>query len=155
MITDDVVLGRDVKIYQPELVNLYGCEIGDETSIGAFVEIGRGVIIGSRVKILPFAFIPTGVTIKDGVFIGPGVIFTNDRNPSSTTRDGKLKTDSDWKLEAIVVQSRASIGANATIRCGVSIGEGATVGAGAVVTKDVPAGATVVGVPAELLDVTQ
>ncbi len=153
MIANDVKLGRNVKIPQPELVNLYGCSIGDECTIGAFVEIRRDVVIGSRVKIQAFAFIPEGVEIGDGAFIGPHVTFTNDRYPASVNEAGELLMPGEWQLERTVVAARAAIGANATILCGVTIGEGATVGAGAVVVSDVPPGMTVVGNPARPLPI--
>ena len=151
MIADDVVIETGVRIPQPGLVNLYGCHIKAEASIGAFVEIGSGVIIGRNVKVLPFTFIPAGVTIGDDAFVGPGVIFTNDRYPRSTTEDGTLKDAFDWTREDTIVERGASIGAGVTIRCGVRIGENAVVGAGAVVTKDVPLGGIVAGNPAHFL----
>ncbi len=150
MIADDVKLGEGVKIYQPSLVNLYGCEIGDGSSVGAFVEIRRGVKLGKNVKVQAFAFIPEGVTIEDGAFIGPHACFTNDLYPRSTNPDGSLQTAADWKLVTTTVKKGASIGANATIVCGVTIGEYAMVAAGAVVTRDVPPYALVVGVPARV-----
>ena len=150
MIGDDVKLGRDVTIYHPELVNLYGCEIGDECVIGAFVEIQRGVVVGRRVKIQAFAFLPEGVEIGEGVFIGPHVSFTNDRYPASLDAQGSLLRAGDWKLEKTIVGARAAIGANATILCGTKIGEGAMIGAGAVVTRDIPPGMLAVGNPARV-----
>jgi len=150
-IADDVSLGKKVRIYQAELVNLYGCSIGDETRIGAFVEIQKGAKIGARCKISSHAFICGGVTIEDEVFVGHGVVFTNDRHPRSVTDRGVLKGDADWKEEATRVERGASIGSGAVILCGVTIGCDAMVGAGAVVTGDVPAAATVVGNPARLL----
>lgn len=144
----DVLLGRDVKIFHPDLVNLYGCSVGDETKIGTFVEIQGGATIGSRCKISSHSFICEGVTIEDEVFVGHGVMFTNDRFPRATTPDGELQGPADWKVEPTRVCRRASIGSNATILCGITIGEGATVGAGAVVTRDVPPNAVVAGVPA-------
>lgn len=150
-ISPDVRLGKDVSIPQPGLVNLYGCVIGDETKIGAFVEIQRGAVVGERCKISSHAFICEGVSIEDEVFIGHGVVFTNDRSPRATTEDGRLQASSDWSIESTRVMRRASIGSNATILCGITIGEGALVGAGAVVTRDVPPGATVVGVPARVV----
>lgn len=143
MITKDVKLGENVKIYQKGLVNLYGCQIGEGSSIAAFVEIGRGVKIGKKVKIQAFVFIPEGVSIEDEVFIGPHVCFTNDKYPSSIS--------SDWKVVPTVVKKGASIGANSTIVCGVTIGEGAMVGAGSVVTHDVPPCTMVVGCPARVI----
>ena len=148
-IAPDVRLGKDVKIYA--LVNLYGCEIGDESRIGAFVEIQKGARIGKRVKISSHTFICEGVTIEDEAFIGHGVMFINDRYPRATTGAGELQTEADWACEATTVKARASIGSNATILCGVTIGEGAIVGAGSVVTHDVPAGAIVAGNPAHVL----
>jgi acetyltransferase-like isoleucine patch superfamily enzyme len=150
-ISKNVHLGRDVRIFHPDLVNLYGCTIGDETGIGTFVEIQSGASIGARCKISSHTFICEGVTIEDEVFIGHGVMFTNDRFPKATTIDGRPQGPSDWKLESTRVGCRASIGSNVTILCGVTIGEGATVGAGAVVTRDVPAGAVVAGVPARVV----
>lgn len=144
----DVQLGRDVKIFHPDLVNLYGCSVGNETKIGTFVEVQGGAKIGSRCKISSHSFICEGVTIEDEVFIGHGVMFTNDRFPRATNPDGRLQEPVDWKVEPTRVCRRASIGSNATILCGITIGEGATVGAGAVVTHDVPPNATVAGVPA-------
>src|SRR3954463_4124293 len=154
-IATDVQLGRDVRIFHPELINLYGCIVGDETRIGTFVEIQAGATVGSRCKISSHSFICEGVTIEDEVFIGHGVMFTNDRFPSATTHDGRLLGPADWKLEGTRIGRRASIGSNATILCGISIGEGATVGAGAVVTRDVPPPAVVAGVPARAIDCEQ
>lgn len=150
MIGKDVRLGRDVLIYHPELVNLYGCVIGDECKIGAFVEIQKGVTIGRRVKIQAFAFLPEGVVIEDGVFIGPHVCFTNDRDPAATNVEGELLQAGEWEVVPTFVRRGAAIGANATILCGVTIGEGALVGAGSVVTHDVPANAVVYGSPARV-----
>lgn len=132
-------------------VNLYGCTIGDNTIVGSFVEIRKGVVVGKNCKIQAFAFIPGGVTLEDEVFVGPHACFVNDRIPRATTAEGKLKDQSDWKVERTVVKRRASIGANATIMCGVTIGENSIVGAGSVVTKDVPANTVVVGVPANVI----
>ncbi len=151
MIKSDVVLGTNVQIYNPELVNLYGCEIGDNTKIGSFVEIKPTVIIGKNCKIQAHAFIPEGVTIEDGVFIGPHVTFTNDVYPKAVTDDGTLKSMSDWTLQKTLVKNGAAIGAGAVILPGITIGEHATVGAGSVVTKDVPAHTTVIGNPAGIL----
>ena len=145
-IAPDVKLGKDVRIYA--FVNLYGCEIGDESKIGTFVEIQKGAYIGKRVKISSHSFVCEGVTIEDEVFIGHGVMFINDRYPRSTTDSGSLQSEADWVLTPTVVKKRASIGSNATILCGVTIGEGAMVGAGSVVTHDVPTGAVVAGNPA-------
>lgn len=151
MIAADVKLGRDVLIYHPELVNLYGCSIGDSCKIGAFVEIQRGVTIGSRVKIQAFAFLPEGVAVEDEVFIGPHVCFTNDRYPVATEADGSLLEAGEWEVVPTRVGRGAAIGANATILCGVTIGEGALIGAGSVVTRDVPAYAVVRGCPAKVV----
>ncbi len=150
MIASDVLLGKDVTIYHPELVNLYGCEIGDGCKIGSFVEIRRQVAIGRNVKIQAFAFIPEGVTIEDGVFIGPHVCFTNDIYPRAINPDGSLMGADDWEIIPTWVRTGASIGANATILCGVTVGEHALVGAGAVVTRDVPPYAIVTGAPAHV-----
>lgn len=147
----DVQLGRDVKIFHSDLVNLYGCSVGDETKIGTFVEIQGGAKIGSRCKISSHSFICEGVTIEDEVFVGHGVMFTNDRFPQATNPDGQLQGPADWKVELTRVCRRASIGSNATILCGITIGEGATVGAGSVVTRDVPPNAVVAGVPARIV----
>ena len=151
MIKDDVKLGKGATIYQPDLVNLYGCEIGEETKIGAFVEIRKGVTIGKRCKIQAFAFIPEGVTVEDGVFIGPHVCFTNDLFPRAVNEDGTLQSAADWVTTPTLVKAGASIGANATILCGITIGRSALVGAGAVVIKDVPDFAIVGGNPAKVL----
>jgi UDP-2-acetamido-3-amino-2,3-dideoxy-glucuronate N-acetyltransferase len=151
LIAPDVQLGKNVVIPHPELVNLYGCQIGDGCKIASFVEIQRDVRLGRNVKVLPFAFIPSGVTIEDGAFIGPHACFTNDLNPSAVGEDGELLTDADWRLVTTRVGRRASIGANATIVCGVTIGEGAMVAAGSVVTRDVPPHTLAVGVPARLV----
>jgi acetyltransferase-like isoleucine patch superfamily enzyme len=148
-IAPDVKLGRDVKVFS--FVNLYGCEIGDESKIGTFVEIQKGAKIGKRCKISSHTFICEGVTIEDEVFVGHQVTFTNDRFPRATNPDGSLQTDADWKCVPTLVQRGASIGSGATILCGLTIGAGAIVGAGSVVTRDVPPGATVVGNPARVL----
>ena len=142
----DVVIGNDVRIMA--FVNAYGCVIGDDTIIGAFVEIQRGASVGSRCKISSHTFICEGVTIEDECFIGHGVLFTNDRYPSAVTSKGRLKGSADWTCEPTVVRRRASIGSGAVLLPGIEIGEGAFVGAGAVVTGNVSAGAVVVGVPA-------
>jgi len=144
----NVKLGKDVRIFHPDLVNLYDCVIGDETRIGTFVEIQVGAKIGSRCKISSHTFICEGVTIEDEVFVGHGVMFTNDKFPRATTIDGKPQGPDDWKVEPTRICRRASIGSNATILCGLTIGEGATIGAGAVVTKDVAPNTIVAGVPA-------
>lgn len=145
-IAADVKLGRDVRVHA--FVNLYGCEIGDETSIGTFVEIQKGVKIGARCKIQSHSFICEGVTIEDEVFVGHNVNFLNDRFPQATNPDGSRKADADWTLERTLVKRRAALGTGAVILPGLTIGSGAVVGAGAVVTRDVPDGATVVGNPA-------
>ncbi len=151
MITKDVKLGNNVKIYHKELVNLYGCEIGDNTKIGTFVEIKKDVKIGKNCKIEPFAFIPEGSTLEDEVFIGPHVCFTNDKLPRATNMDGSLKTAVDWKISKTLVKKRAAIGANATIMCGITIGKNAMIGAGSVVTKDVPKNSIAAGNPAKII----
>jgi acetyltransferase-like isoleucine patch superfamily enzyme len=150
-IADDVILGQNVRIFQPELVNLYGCSIGDETKIGAFVEIQKNATIGARCKISSHSFVCEGVTVEDEVFIGHGVMFTNDRYPRAVNQDGSLQSDKDWQAIKTIVRKRASLGSNATIVAGVTIGESAMVGAGAVVTRDVPDFAIVAGVPARVI----
>ena len=145
-VAPDVKLGKDVKIYA--FVNLYGCEIGDESKIGTFVEIQKGARIGKRVKLSSHSFVCEGVIIEDEVFVGHGVTFINDKYPHATSEDGTLQTEADWVCTQTVVKKRASIGSNATILCGVTIGEGAMVGAGSVVTHDIPAGTVVAGNPA-------
>ena len=150
-IASDVTLGNEVRIFQPDLVNLYGCSIGDETKIGAFVEIQKNVIIGARCKISSHTFICEGVEIEDECFIGHGVMFTNDVYPAAVNPDGSLQTEADWRVIKTKVKQRASIGSNATIIAGVTIGERALIGAGAVVTKDVPDFAIVAGVPARVI----
>jgi acetyltransferase-like isoleucine patch superfamily enzyme len=147
----DVTLGDGVKIFQPDLVNLYGCSIGADTKIGAFVEIQKNASIGARCKISSHTFICEGVTIEEEVFVGHGVIFTNDRYPRAVNDDGSLQAESDWQVIDTRVRRRASIGSNATISAGVTIGESAMVGAGAVVTHDVPDYAIVAGVPARVI----
>ncbi len=154
-VADSVALGKDVKIFHPSLVNLYGCSVGDESRIGAFVEIQKGAVIGARCKISSHSFVCEGVTIENEVFIGHGVMFTNDRYPRASNADGSLQSEADWKLEVTLVRRGASIGSNATIICGVTIGEGAVVGAGAVVTQDVPDHAIVAGVPARVIGETR
>jgi len=154
-VADSVRLGTNVKIFQPDLVNLYGCSIGDDTRIGAFVEIQKNATIGARCKISSHSFICEGVTIEDEVFIGHGVMFINDRYPRATNLDGGLQTEADWKVEATLVKRGASVGSGATIMSGVTIGERALVGAGSVVTKDVPPYALVVGVPARIIGDTR
>jgi acetyltransferase-like isoleucine patch superfamily enzyme len=148
-IAPDVKLGQNVKIYA--FVNLYGCEIGDDSKIGTFVEIQKGAQIGRRVKVSSHSFICEGVTIEDEVFIGHGVMFINDKYPSSTNADSSLQTEANWECVPTIVKRRASIGSNATILCGVTIGECAMVGAGSVVTKDVPPNTIVAGNPAKVL----
>src|SRR5688572_8219041 len=143
-------LGRNVTIHHPDLVNLYGCAIGDDTKIGAFVEIQKNASVGRLCKISSHTFVCEGVTIDDEVFVGHGVVFINDRHPRATTNGG-LQTEADWTVVPTRVRRGASIGSGAVIMCGITIGEGATVGAGAVVTRDVPDGATVAGVPSRLL----
>jgi UDP-2-acetamido-3-amino-2,3-dideoxy-glucuronate N-acetyltransferase len=150
-IAKDVQLGREVRIFHPDLVNLYGCSIGDETKIGTFVEVQAGAKIGARCKISSHSFICEGVSIEDEVFIGHGVMFTNDKYPRATMADGRLQGPADWSVEQTQVGKGASIGSNATILCGITIGAGAIVGAGAVVTRDVPARTIVAGVPARLV----
>jgi UDP-2-acetamido-3-amino-2,3-dideoxy-glucuronate N-acetyltransferase len=150
-IKEDVILGTAVQIFHPELVNLYGCRIADETRIGPFVEIQKNSSIGRRCKISSHSFICEGVVIEDEVMVGHGVMFINDRFPRATNPDGSVRTDADWTVEPTHVKRGASIGSNATIMGGVTIGEGALVGAGAVVTHDVPDNAVVAGVPARLV----
>lgn len=150
-ISASVQLGTHVQIHHPDLVNLYGCTIGDHTRIGTFVEIQKNAAIGARCKISSHTFVCEGVTIEDAVFVGHGVMFTNDRYPRATGAEGALQTEADWSMERTRVCRGASIGSHATILCGVTIGAGALVGAGAVVTHDVPAGAIVAGVPARVI----
>ena len=150
-IAADVKLGVGVKVFQPELVNLYGCTIGAGTKVGAFVEIQKNATVGARCKISSHSFICEGVTIEDEVFVGHGVMFTNDRYPRAVNDDGSLQTESDWEVVPTHVKQRAAIGSNATIVAGVVIGESALVGAGAVVTTDVPDYAIVAGVPARVI----
>jgi UDP-2-acetamido-3-amino-2,3-dideoxy-glucuronate N-acetyltransferase len=155
-VNEDVQLGSNVKIFHPQLVNLYGCEIGDETKIGSFVEIQKNVLVGRRCKISSHSFLCEGVVIEDEVFIGHGVMFTNDLYPKATNANRTLQTDDDWAVVKTLVKRCASIGSNATVLPGLTIGEKALVGAGAVVTKDVPDYAIVMGVPARLVgDVRQ
>lgn len=146
----NVKLGENVRIFQPDLVNLYGCEIGDDTKVGSFVEIQKNAKVGARCKISSHTFICEGVTIEDEVFIGHGVMFINDREPRATV-DGKLQTEAHWAVIPTRVCRGASIGSGAVLMCGLTIGAEALIGAGAVVTKDVAAGAVVAGVPARFL----
>lgn len=148
-IASDVKLGRDVRL--AAFINLYGCEIGDETGIGCFVEIQKGAKVGARCKISSHTFICEGVTIEDGVFVGHGVMFTNDRNPKATTPAGRIQQRDDWQCLPTLVKKGASIGSGVTLLGGITIGENATVGAGSVVTRDVPADATVAGNPARVI----
>jgi acetyltransferase-like isoleucine patch superfamily enzyme len=148
-ISADVRLGRNVKLSQ--FINLYGCEIGDETKVGAFVEVQKNARIGSRCKISSHTFVCEGVTIEDCVFIGHGVMFINDSYPRAANPDGALQTEADWKVEKTLVKKGASIGSGSTILAKVTIGENAIVGAGSVVTKDVPANVIVAGNPARFL----
>lgn len=154
-IADSVTLGEDVKVFHPSLVNLYGCTIGRDSRIGTFVEIQKDAVIGARCKISSHSFICEGVVIEDEVFIGHGVMFTNDRFPRATTDGGALQAEADWKVEPTRVKHAASIGSNATVICGVTIGAHALVGAGAVVTSDVPDYAIVAGVPARVVGDTR
>src|SRR5271157_2018479 len=148
-VAPDVKLGANVKL--SKFVNLYGCTVGDNTKIGACVEIQKNAIVGSHCKIQSHSFICEGVVIEDCVFVGHGVIFTNDKYPHSATKGGSLQTEQDWTVVPTYVRKGASIGSNATILCGVTIGENAIVGAGSVVTKDVPANTIVAGNPARRL----
>ena len=148
-IAPNVKLGENVKIYA--FVNLYGCEIGDESKIGTFVEIQKGAFIGKHVKISSHTFVCEGVTIEDNVFIGHGVMFINDKYPRSTSPTGALQTEDDWQVVPTVIKAGASIGSNATILCGIIVGEQAIVGAGSVVTRDVPPFTVVAGNPARVL----
>jgi UDP-2-acetamido-3-amino-2,3-dideoxy-glucuronate N-acetyltransferase len=150
-IRSDVIMGKEVNVISSDLVNLYGCKIGDSVKIGPFVEIQNDTVIGDRCKISSHSFICEGVSIEDEVMIGHGVMFTNDRYPRSINRAGELQTRSDWTLEPSRVRRGASIGSNATILPGVTIGRHAIVGAGAVVTRDVPDFAVVTGVPAQII----
>lgn len=154
-ISEGVILGDGVVIHHPQLVNLYGCQIGAETRIGAFVEIQSDVVIGARCKIQSHSFLCSGVVIEDEVFIGHGVMFTNDKHPASTNADGSLQSGADWVCLPTRIRRRASIGSNATILPDLVIGEGALVAAGAVVTRDVPDHAIVAGVPARVVGSTR
>jgi len=148
-IADDVKLGKNVRL--SKFINLYGCEIGDETKVGAFVEVQKNASIGKRCKISSHTFVCEGVLIEDNVFIGHGVMFINDSYPRATASDGNLQTEADWKIERTVIKKGASIGSGATILSNTSIGENAIVGAGSVVTKDVPPNSIVAGNPAKVL----
>ena len=149
-IADDVKLGKNVKIY--DFVNLYGCEIGDNTKIGAFVEIQKGVKIGKNCKISSHTFICEGVTIEDNVFIGHNVTFINDLYPHATAESGELQTEDDWECIPTLIKKGSSIGSSSTLLCGITVGENAMVGAGSVVTKDVDDGIVVVGNPAKVME---
>lgn len=148
-IAPSVKLGKDTKVY--DFVNLYGCEIGDRSKVGTFVEIQKGAKIGADCKISSHTFICEGVTIEDGVFVGHNVSFINDKYPRSVNADGSMQTEADWSVVTTLVKKGASIGTSTTVLCGVTIGEGAIVGAGSVVTKDVPAHTIVAGVPARVI----
>ena len=148
-IAPTVKLGKNVKIF--DFVNLYGCEIGDNTKIGTFVEIQKNSSVGKNCKISTHTFICEGVVIEDNVFIGHGVMFINDKYPRSVTNGGTMQTEADWRVVPTTIKKGASIGTNTTVLCGVTVGENAIVGAGSVVTKDVPANTVVAGVPARLL----
>lgn len=148
-VASDVRLGRNVQMHG--FVNLYGCEIGDDTRIGCFVEIQKGATIGANCKISSHTFICEGVTLEDGVFIGHGVVFTNDRHPRATRPDGSLQTSIDWECQRTLVKQGASIGSGSTLLGGITVGENAMIGAGSVVTRDVLPNTTVVGNPARVL----
>jgi UDP-2-acetamido-3-amino-2,3-dideoxy-glucuronate N-acetyltransferase len=151
MIASSVTLEEGAVIHHPDLVNLYGCRIGKGSRIGTFVEIQRNAVIGRNCKVSSHTFICEGVTLEDGVFVGHGVMFTNDLHPRAVNADGSLQTDTDWALVTTLVKRRASIGSNATILAGITIGEGSLIGAGAVVTRNVPDYAIVAGVPAKVV----
>jgi len=154
-VSKDVILGKNVKIFHEQLVNLYGCTVGDETKIGTFVEVQAGAKIGAKCKISSHTFICEGVTIEDEVFIGHGVMFINDIYPRSTTANGEMQGGDDWECKQTRIKRRASIGSNATIMGGVTIGENAMIGAGAVVVHDVPDFGIVAGVPARVIGDTR
>lgn len=149
IISPDVKLGKDVRL--SKFINLYGCSVGDRTKIGAFVEIQKNAHVGADCKISSHTFVCEGVSIEDGVFVGHGVMFTNDKHPRSVNPDGSMQTEADWKVIPTLIKKGASIGSGAVIICGVTIGENAMVGAGAVVTKDIASGAVVAGVPARVI----
>jgi UDP-2-acetamido-3-amino-2,3-dideoxy-glucuronate N-acetyltransferase len=155
MIAKDVILGENVRIFQPDQVNLYGCRIGDGTKVGAFVEVQRGAEIGANCKISSHTFICDGVVIEDGVFVGHGVMFINDVHPRAVNEDGSLQTEADWSVAPTRIRRQASLGSNCTIMGGVTVGVSALVGAGAVVTRDVPDYAIVAGVPARVIGDTR
>lgn len=148
-ISSDVKLGKNVILN--DFINLYGCTIGDETKIGPFVEVQKNAVIGKQCKISSHTFICEGVTIEDGVFIGHGVVFINDKYPEATNDSGKLQTEEDWQVIPTVVKQGASIGSNATLLCGITVGSGSIIGAGSVVTDDVPDNAIVAGNPAKII----
>jgi UDP-2-acetamido-3-amino-2,3-dideoxy-glucuronate N-acetyltransferase len=150
-IASDVIVGQNVKILHPDLINLYGCRVGDGCRIGAFVEIQSGAAIGRNCKLSSHTFVCSGVTLEDAVFVGHGVMFINDRYPRAVNEDGSSQTEDDWKCIETRIKTRASIGSGATILCGITVGVGALVGAGAVVTKDVPDYMIVAGVPARIV----
>lgn len=151
MIASDVELGEGVVLCQPDLTNLYGCRIGSGTRVGPFVEIQRNVEVGSNCKISSHSFLCSGVALEDGVFVGHGVMFVNDKYPRATAAEGSLQTESDWTCLPTTIRRNASIGSHATILGGVTVGEHALIGAGAVVTRDVPDYAIVAGVPARVI----
>lgn len=151
MIADSVKLGKEVKIWHPDLVNLYGCTIGDSTSIGAFVEIQKNVLVGKNCKISSHSFLCEGVVIKDNVFIGHHVCFINDKYPRSTNPDESKQQEGDWKVTPTIIEQGASIGTGSIILCGITIGENAIIGAGSVVTRDIPPGVIAYGNPAKVM----